>query len=189
MTSTSLNRPYVSSSMITRTTISTTQLGATDNMEGKRKRRRKSPPGAPTKDPIKVSQEKIDGLKDDTIKQGIENDNDDDDVELKTRKDLSMLNEIARFEFQKDKELSMAIQDDYTSETTSTSGSSDDKPLSIPLPDITEVRKRKQMEEEMKQLEKEAEETKVRIKRTDKVAMRKVRTKQPPGGWALVQTL
>jgi hypothetical protein len=44
----------------------------------------------------------------------------------------------------------------------------------IPLPDIKQVLRKKEIEEEMARIEEEEEETKVRIKRTDRKAMAKV---------------
>jgi hypothetical protein len=45
----------------------------------------------------------------------------------------------------------------------------------IPLPDIKQALKKKEMEEEIARFEEEKEVNKVRIKRTDKEAFRKVR--------------
>jgi hypothetical protein len=44
----------------------------------------------------------------------------------------------------------------------------------IPLPDIKQALRKKEMEEEQARIEEEEEETKVRIKRTDKKAMARV---------------
>jgi len=45
----------------------------------------------------------------------------------------------------------------------------------IPLPDIKEAKRKKQMEEELARMEDEKEEKRVRIKRSDKEAFTKVR--------------
>ena len=45
----------------------------------------------------------------------------------------------------------------------------------IPLPDIKEVLKKKEIEEEMARMEEEQAETKVKIKRSDRKALAKVR--------------
>jgi hypothetical protein len=149
--------------------------------KGSKRRRRKSPPGTPTEDPIKVSQEKIEIIGGDTDKKlqnlSVDDDDDDDTTELATRKDdIAVLNEIAKFEFQTDKEISMSIKETPIPESfdsiTNTNTAMD---TSIPLPDITEARKKKRLELEQKLMEEIKEETKVKIKRSDKEAFKKVR--------------
>lgn len=145
---------------------SQTSLQATND----KRRRRKTPPTVPPKDPVKTSQENIEGLSKKSINfiQDDVDDDDDNNDEQSKKIDLQLMNEIAKFEFQKDKEITMGIKD---AEITSTDS---DQPLAIPLPDISEVKKRKQIEEELKRYEEEKEDQKVRIKRTDKEAFRRV---------------
>ena len=115
-------------------------------------------------------------------------DDDDDDNSIKrmTKEDMTLMGEIARFEFQTDRELSMgAVQllanaDDKTVNAAATAAdptTSNGEGVSnvIPLPDIKEARKKKQMEEELNRMEQEKEEQKVRIKRSDKKAFARVR--------------
>jgi hypothetical protein len=159
----------------------TTQLYATN--KSNKRRRRKSPPAVPGKDPIKISQEKIEIVDGNNIMQVADDDDDDDDGDYTdeqvkmNNKDLLMLNEIARFEFQKDKEMTMGIPDDTKlslSSSSSVADSSSSIQAAIPLPDITEARRLKQEQNELQRLEQEQVETKIRIKRTDKEAFRKV---------------
>lgn len=97
--------------------------------------------------------------------------------------DLTMMNEIVRYEFQNNPDAPtvtsfpnvvddesinpLGPQQSSTSLSSSVSGA-------IPLPDIKEARKRKQMEEEMARIQQEQDEQKVKIKRTDKEAFRRV---------------
>lgn len=59
-----------------------------------------------------------------------------------------------------------------TATASEESGNSDN--TAIPLPDIREARRRKEIEEELARTEQEKEEQKVKIKRSDKEAFRKV---------------
>jgi hypothetical protein len=92
--------------------------------------------------------------------------------DTKPNVDLTMMNEIANYEFQNK-------QDDVTinliEPQQSTSSSSSAVSGAIMLPDIKEARKRKQMEEEIARIQQQQDEQKVKIKRTDKEAFRKVR--------------
>jgi hypothetical protein len=145
----------------------------------KRKRRRKKPPAAPAQDPVKVSQEIVEGIPDNSF--------DDDDEEALIKQDLAAISEIARFEFQTDKEITMGVVPDIINNMATTSSSSTSRSESsssisgnaILLPDIKEARKKKQMEEEMARVEQEKEEQKVRIKRSDKEAFRRVSYNTP----------
>jgi hypothetical protein len=58
------------------------------------------------------------------------------------------------------------------SSSSSSSGATDG---AIPLPDIREARMRKRVEEEMAKMEQEKDENRVKIKRSDKEAFRRVR--------------
>jgi hypothetical protein len=53
--------------------------------------------------------------------------------------------------------------------------STDGETTMIPLPDIKEVLKKKELEEELARIEEEQAETKVKIKRSDRKALAKVR--------------
>jgi len=136
--------------------------------KSKRKRRRKKPPAAPAEDPVKVSQEKVEGL----VREEVDDD-DDDEPEMLTKEDMAVIGDVAKFEFQMDKEIAMGVIDD---DTKAASDSSSSMSNTIPLPDIKEARKKKQMEEELARQEKEKEEQKVRIKRSDKEAFARVRS-------------
>jgi len=147
----------------------TTILAATEgSKKSKRKRRRKKPPAAPAEDPVKVSQEKVEGL----VREEVDDD-DDDEPEMLTKEDMAVIGDVAKFEFQMDKEIAMGVIDD---DTKAASDSSSSMSNTIPLPDIKEARKKKQMEEELARQEKEKEEQKVRIKRSDKEAFARVRS-------------
>lgn len=155
--------------------------GTGGNNKNKRKRRRKKQPAidvTTTTDPQVGSssssspsvQEKSTVIRDDI------GDIDDDDEPL-TPQDIATIADVARFEFQKDKEFSMGVANKVAATTTNPAPST--QPANaIPLPDIKEARKRKQMEEELAKVEQEQKENKVRIKRSDKEAFRKVRESQ-----------
>lgn len=150
----------------------TSILAASASGNGERKkRRRKKPLAVPAQDPVKVSHEIIEGDDDD-------DDDDESDVDRSTKQDLAAISEIARFEFQTDKESAMGlITIADAAETRKTPSSSSISGNAIPLPDIKEARKKKQLEEEVARMEQEKEEQKVRIKRSDKEAFRKVSNK------------
>lgn len=149
-----------------RTTTTTTLEAAAGEgrKKGKRKRRRKKPPAVPAKDPVKVSREELLEI----------DDNDRDESEMMTKEDMALIGEVAKFEFQTDKEMAMGVIDDDP-KAASNSGGGGSSSNAIPLPDIKEARKKKQMEEELARMEQEKEEQKVRIKRSDKEAFAKVR--------------
>lgn len=85
--------------------------------------------------------------------------------------DISMINEVANFRFEpKNEGGSTATKTDP--DATATMGN---RGTAIPLPDIKEARLKKQIEEELAKKEEEDEANKVRIKRSDKEAFRKVR--------------
>jgi hypothetical protein len=154
--------------------------GTGGNNKNKRKRRRKKQPAidvTTTTDPQVGSssssspsvQEKSTVIRDDI--------GDIDDDEPLTPQDKATIADVARFEFQKDKEFSMGVANKVAATTTNPAPST--QPANaIPLPDIKEARKRKQMEEELAKVEQEQKENKVRIKRSDKEAFRKVRESQ-----------
>lgn len=145
-----------------------TPLSATGKKgSSKRRRRRKKPPAAPAQDPVKVSQP--------TIVEGLEQE-DEEGLTKADDDDLAVISDVAKFEFQTDKELTMGVvQDKEIVEETSTSSAVEPSSNAIPLPDIKEARKKKQMEQELARLEKEQEEQRVKIKRSDKEAFTKVR--------------
>lgn len=167
-TTSALPLPPQQTTVSTTTKTPTVLAAAVQSGGEKKKRRRKKPPAAPAQDPVKVSQEAVEGGGD----EGFDDDFDDDEVAL-TKKDLATISEVARFEFQTDKEISMGLLQDMEV-TSSSSQSSSISGNAIPLPDIKEARKKKQMEEEIARMEQEKEEQKVRIKRTDKEAFRRV---------------
>jgi hypothetical protein len=129
----------------------------------KKRRRRKEEP-----DPVKTSMEQI---------EGEEDDDDDDDLEemdmlqqqvTEDPTKASMIQEVANFEFEGDFQLNEEDMVDTGSPNTA-----------IPLPDIREARKRKEMMEEVARVEEDKEDQRVRIKRTDKEAFRKLLEQQP----------
>jgi len=155
-------------------TTQTTILAATtgDNKKTKRKRRRKKPPAVPDQDPVKVSQqETVEGVG----RSSSSSESDDEEPEMLTPKDIAVIGDVAKFEFQTDKEMAMgfvADAADTAADDKSVTGNS--RSETIPLPDIKEARKRKQMEEELARMEQEKEAQKVKIKRSDKEAFAKV---------------
>lgn len=142
--------------VVSHTTRRLSVLAATG--DPKRKRRRKTLPSTPTQDPVKLL---------------VENDDDDDDDDNNNiaEKWPAEKNDMATFGSKKDKEISMGLTK-LENDEDDTSGRSSD---AISLPDIKEARKRKQLEEEMARMEQDREEQRVRIKRTDKKAMARVR--------------
>lgn len=86
---------------------------------------------------------------------------------ITSKTDLKILTDIPT-------SITKGIQD---AEVTTTNESADTSAsVSIPLPDITEVRKKKRMEQELKRLEEDNEVEKVKINRNDRKALLKVRT-------------
>jgi len=97
------------------TTTTTTALEAAageGRKKGKRKRRRKKTPAVPAKDPIKVSQEE----------QLEIDDNETDESEMLTKQDMALIGELAKFEFQTDKEMTMGVLDDDSKAASSSEG-------------------------------------------------------------------
>lgn len=168
----------------------------TDGSNSKKKRRRKAPPTEST--PGKNSAKEGAGQRVEQMAIEMNDDDNDDNLERTSfslsKDDLLTMTEIARFEFKGDKDSSMRTplvpmpndptkgatgskdtaawsMDDPTFDNSIDSDKSSDV---LPLPDIKEARKKKQMEEEMARMDQENEEQKVRIKRTDKEAFRRV---------------
>jgi hypothetical protein len=160
--------------------------GGSDTKGTKKKRRRKvAPPVANDSPSVSIdtsingsnSIQREDTLRDPTLAIG---DGVADDSSV-TKEDLATLSEIAKFEFKRDtptmdssilrENLDTALGTMTTAplDPSSVGGSSN----ALLLPDIKEARKRKQMEEEMARQQAQAEQ-KVKIKRSDKEAMRKV---------------
>lgn len=157
----------------TTTTPTTIAFAAAQDGEngGKRKRRRKSPPASPSDDPVQVSREIVEDVDD------VDDADGEDDAMAMTKEDLAAISEIARYEFQTDKKMGISRgMEVASSQATSSSTSSSISGNAIPLPDIKEARKRKQMEEEIARTEQEKKDKKVRIKRSDKEAFRRVST-------------
>jgi len=159
------------------------------------------PATVPAPDPIRTNLEQMEGDEDD------DDEEDDDDNELD--EELSLLEDVANFEFIPGGEFAIGrLLLSFASRVLSTHYfllslglkittllcryETDNKPLSppspqkpnassndesgaIPLPDIREARKKKQMEEELARQEEELEEKRVRIKRSDKEAFTRVR--------------
>ena len=101
------------------------------------------------------------------------------DTSVMNEIDLTMMNEIAKYEFQSKIDAPTLptlpnIVDNDTISTFEPPQSTSTVSGAIPLPDIKEARKRKQMEEEEARIQQEQDEQKVRIKRTDKEAFRRV---------------
>jgi hypothetical protein len=97
--------------------------------------------------------------------------------------DLTMMNEIARYEFENKIDAPTLtalpnVVDDTINllepQQSTASAAASTVSGAIPLPDIKEARKRKQMEEENARIQQEQDEQKVKIKRTDKEAFRRV---------------
>jgi hypothetical protein len=159
------------------------------NNTNKRKRRRKKQPStiqvtstttAPQLEKTTVIREDIGAIDDDDDNQSL--------GESLTPQDIAAIADVARFEFQKDKEFSMGTTAATNAPDSNNNNPSADDAIAtaastqsvtpanaIPLPDIKEARKRKQMEEELAKIEQEQEANKVKIKRSDKEAFRKVR--------------
>lgn len=133
-------------------------------------------PAVPLMDPVKVSSPepgKVDAI------DGLLMDEEEAENTVLSKSDVALIDEIAKFEFQTDKDFSLraALLDDDSKAAANNAASFADGRASnaISLPDIKEARKKKQMEEELARMEQEKEETKVRIKRSDKAAFARVR--------------
>ena len=139
--------------------------GSSDDSPKKKRRRKQSPNTSSAPGPEgKIASS---GDFNDTLDQGTILVN----QEPRMNADLAMMNEIAKFEFQNKQ------QDDVTTnllEPQQQSTSSSAVSGVILLPDIKEARKRKQMEEEVARIQQQQDEQKVKIKRTDKEAFRRV---------------
>ena len=99
-----------------RRTTQTTILAATtgDNKKTKRKRRRKKPPAVPDQDPVKVSQqETVEGVG----RSSSSSESDDGESEMLTPKDIAVIGDVAKFEFQTDKEMAMGFVADAADTT------------------------------------------------------------------------
>jgi hypothetical protein len=152
-----------------------TPPGGSSNDSGeKKKRRRKNPPTVPIQDSIQVVSQQpavVEGGND----RMVEVDNGRETIQpppltTTTPADrTTIMADLARLEFPNDNNNNNNINNPSSEEPSSTTLSG-----AIALPDIKEARKRKQMEEEMARVELEKEEQKVRIKRTDKEAFRRV---------------
>lgn len=188
-----------------------TTLAATG---GKRKkRRRKKPVAAPAPDPIKLSQETIEGLTDevdvsppidDATKFELKPDNavtplpkfekKETGDEQSTEDDLLLMKDVANFEFKSDditkgkmleslrllchstgphREQHFVISGIQDKKQVETPMKSEDS-SAIPLPDIKEALRKKEMEKELARMEEEKEKSKPKIKRSDKDAFTRV---------------
>ena len=169
-------RPLLLRNPTTTTTTTTTALAASsesNERSSKKKRRRKKPAAVPLMDPVIVSSPEPGEV--DAVDALLMDEEDAENTGL-TKKEMALIDEIAKFEFQTDKELSMrgALLDDDSISAAATSSTSISG-NAVPLPDIKEARKKKQMEEELARMEEEKEETRVKIKRSDKAAFARVR--------------
>jgi hypothetical protein len=135
-------------------------LHATSGDNRKRKRRRKTVPGAVSPDPIKDAQEKIEGV-----------DSEANDGDGLTKDDLLNVARVANFEFNPISEIAVGIEDEKVAQKTPENV--------IRLPDIKEAKKKKQTEEELARMAEEEEKSKVKIKRSDKEAFRRLLEQQP----------
>jgi hypothetical protein len=157
-----------------------TPPGGSNDSGEKKKRRRKNPPIVPIQDSSQVVSTQpvvVEGKNDRMVVK--ESDNDRETIQpppplTTTRADrTTIMADLARLEFPNDK-------DNNSNNNNNNYNPSSEEPSSttlsgaIALPDIKEARKRKQMEEELARVELEKEEQKVRIKRTDKEAFRRV---------------
>jgi hypothetical protein len=160
---------------------SSSDPGGSDTKGTKKKRRRKVAPSA-TDSPSVSIDTSINGRirGEDTLKDPTKSVGDAavDDLSV-TKEDLATLSEIAKFEFKRDTPTtdSTIPRDNLDASGTIASPLVDQSSAvsnnELLLPDIKEARKRKQMEEEIARQQAQAEQ-KVKIKRSDKEAMRKV---------------
>jgi hypothetical protein len=149
---------------------------SSSNDSPKKKRRRKQPTNALSDTTSTQTQQQSKTF----VKEEFDETDDMKDV------DLTMMNEIAKYEFQNQLDVSTltptpgVVDDDaainYLEAPLQSSSSTSTVSGAIRLPDIKEARKRKQMEEENARIQQEQDEQKVKIKRTDKEAFRRVRT-------------
>jgi hypothetical protein len=117
----------------------------------KKRRRRKQPPSGPGVPESTSAPEPMVSM--------------DDDFEDEEEVDISMLKDIANFKF--DGEIAGADTSEVTPRGSDT--------ITIPLPDIKDTLRKKELEEEMARIEEAEAEIRVKIKRSDKKAMAKVR--------------
>ena len=160
----------------TTTTVLAASAGNNERT-GKKKRRRKQPPAVPLMDPVKVSSPEPGEV---AAMDDLLMDEEEPENTVLTKSDVALIDEIAKFEFQTDKDFSMRaavlLDDDSQTAANSAASITDGRASNaISLPDIKEARKKKQMEEELARMEQEKEEQKVRIKRSDKAAFARVR--------------
>lgn len=121
----------------------------------KKRRRRKQPPGAPVNpETSSISEPAI------SVEELASADDLDDDDEV----DVSMLKDIAKFKFDGQ------VLGPESTENTDSEGDN----TALPLPDIKDTLRKKELEEEMARIEEEEAETRVKIKRSDRKAMSKV---------------
>lgn len=141
------------------------------NDSPKKKRRRKQPASSDTTS--------------DQVQRSSVVDEEPNDTSTMNDIDLTMMNEIARYEFENKMDapkLPNVVDDTinlFEPQQSTTSSAASTVSGAIPLPDIKEARKRKQMEEENARIQQEQDEQKVKIKRTDKEAFRRLLEQQP----------
>lgn len=143
------------------TRASLVSLDATGSGKKRRKRRRKDQP-SPVPDQVKTGQPKVERM-DQTEDINFDN------VEEVSEEDIFQIQDVAKFEFDKNIASSMGVRD------------ADAKPGSaeaIPLPDIKETLKKKEEEEKARVEEEKLKENR-RIKRSDKEAFTRLLEQQP----------
>jgi len=144
------------------TSFETTSLEATP---GRRKRKRK------VKEPSDAATTR-EGQEDDVfgVTDGANEPLSDEEKEL--------IGQIAKFKF-KPKSDDLALPPPDLTPASSNAAAPPGTDTSIPLPDIKETIKRKELEEELAKMEQDAESKKVKIKRTDRVALAKLLEQDP----------
>ena len=126
----------------------------------KKRRRRKQPPAAPGSPESSVTPEPMASMDDSASEEDLDDDEDEDEI------NISMLKDIASYKFDGE----IAVSD--TSKDSAPAMNS----LSLPLPDIKDTLRKKELEEEMARIEEEESSSRVKIKRSDRKAMAKVRS-------------
>ena len=126
----------------------------------KKRRRRKQPPAAPGSPESSVTPEPMASMDDSASEEDLDDDDDEDEI------NISMLKDIASYKFDGE----IAVSD--TSKDSAPAINS----LSLPLPDIKDTLRKKELEEEMARIEEEESSSRVKIKRSDRKAMAKVRS-------------
>jgi hypothetical protein len=170
---------------------------SSDGTKKRRRRKQQQPTTVPSEvKTVSSQQQQIENLRIDQSDSESDSGIDDNKSVIEqqpdtTLDDLKTINEIANYKFQNvDDTILPSVNVDYADKGGSkintndilqtqvpTTESSSSVSNAIPLPDIKEARKRKQMEEEMARIQQEQDEQKVKIKRTDKEAFRKVSKK------------